>query len=57
MRANQKDNIIVMKKLLRNLDFWFEYYVGVHLTNAKNLAKWHDYIINKYPEKFNKKQK
>lgn len=46
-----------MKKLLRNLDFWFEYYVGLHLTNAKNLAKWHEYIVNKYPEKFNKKQK
>ena len=41
-----------MKKLLYNLEFLFDYYIGYHLCNGKTHYKWSDYIINKYPEKF-----
>lgn len=45
-----------MKKLLINLEFWFEYYIGYHLTNANKIHRWEKNLRNKFPEKFNNKK-
>ena len=46
-----------MKKIIRNIQFWFEYYIAYHLTNAKKLDRWNKNIVNKFPEKFTKNEK
>jgi len=43
-----------MKKIIRNLHFWFEYHIGYHLTNGKKLDAWSKNILSKFPEKFKK---
>jgi hypothetical protein len=46
-----------MKKLLRHIQFLFDYYVGYSLTNANKLDMWSENIVNKYPEKFKNNNK
>jgi hypothetical protein len=44
-----------MQKLIRNLQFYFDYYIGYMLTNGNKLDMWSENIIKKYPEKFKNK--
>lgn len=46
-----------MQKLLRHLQFLFDYHIGYMLTNAHKLDSWSESILNKYPEKFKNKNK
>lgn len=46
-----------MQKLLRNLQFLFDYHIGYMLTNGKKINKWSENILHKYPEKFKNKNK
>ena len=39
-----------MKKFLRKLEFYFEYYIGYFLYSGTK--DWSKYIITKYPEQF-----
>lgn len=43
-----------MKKLLRNLDYYFDYYIGYFLysSGGGDHIRWSNYMINKYPEKY-----
>ena len=41
-----------MKKLIHNLEYLFDYYLGYFLYSRAGVNdKWSDYMINKYPEK------
>lgn len=46
-----------MNKYIRNLQFWFDYYIGYMLINGNKLDSWAENIVNKYPEKFKNKNK
>jgi hypothetical protein len=35
---------------MRNLEYWFDYYVGYWLCNPAHLNRYHEYMIDKYGE-------
>lgn len=42
-----------MKELLKNVNFWFDYYVGYMLySHANDNRKWTTYMLTKYPERY-----
>lgn len=52
-RLEVRSYLYNMKKIIHNLNFYFDYYFGYFMHNANGgNKKWSDYMINKYPEKF-----
>lgn len=42
-----------MKKILHNLTFYYDYYIGYFMySRSGGQDKWTTTMINKYPEKF-----
>lgn len=41
-----------MEKILRNIQFYFDYYIGYFLTNGNKLERWQHDMLQKYPDKF-----
>lgn len=41
-----------MKKLIRTLQWKFDYYIGYFLYNPRNRHRYHRYMYTKYPEKY-----
>lgn len=37
-----------MKRILKNIEFKFEFFVGYILTNPKNLPRYHKYMYEKW---------
>lgn len=45
-----------MKRILKNIEYKFEYVVGYILTNPKNLPQYHRYMYEKWGERYCKKK-
>ena len=45
-----------MRKIIRIIQYYYDYYVGCFFYDHKDYTKdpWHIYIVYKYPERFQK---
>jgi hypothetical protein len=43
-----------MKKLIKNIEFYFDYYLGYFLTNGNKIDRWEKMMQQKYSDKFTK---
>jgi len=41
-----------MKKLLKKLDWIFDYYVGFFMTNGNKVEQYHEFMKNKWGDKY-----
>ena len=41
-----------MKKLLNNLDYWFDFYIGYIMTNGNKIYKYHEYMSKKWGDRY-----
>jgi hypothetical protein len=46
-----------MKKLLKNIDWVFDYYIGYFLTNGNKINRYHKFMLQKWGDRYKKKNR